>query len=444
MQNPQPEHSPSQGTSPLARQEFVARWVFTGEGAPIAWGRIIVEAGRIVSIDSDTASPQAVVLAEGAILPSLCNAHTHLEFSHLTTPMGDSGGTFARWLRDVIVARRQEAEWRQTSSEAIHQEKFAAVKQGEAESRQYQVRAVGEIATPGGPQEYWQAARLSPPSCSSADDLQVNAYLEILGLSPERQEELLEVARQYLQTMQGPSPGGRSRVMPGLSPHAPYTIGIDLLSKLCDLAAAKNVPVAMHLAESWEELELLRSHSGELCELLRSLGAWYPGAVPRGLVPLDLLEILARAPQSLVVHGNFLTEEDWKYLAQQRDRMSVVYCPRTHAYFAHGAYPLREMLNAGVRVALGTDSRASNPNLSLWDEMKFVAHQHPHVTAAEVLRAGTLSGAEGLGLAADLGTIKVGKRGDLTLVHGGPSFADAMEGDAALAILLRQGELARG
>ncbi|MFO0883016.1 MAG: amidohydrolase family protein, partial [Pirellulales bacterium] len=145
-----------------------------------------------------------------------------------------------------------------------------------------------------------------------------------------------------------------------------------------------------------------------------------------------------------VVHGNFLGTEDWKFLADHRDRMSVVYCPRTHAYFSHGPYPLREMLTNGVRVALGTDSRASNPNLSLWEEMQYVARQHPQVSAEEVLRAGTLSGAEGLGLERDFGTISVGKVGALTMVHGGPHWAELADPAAALAALLSQGEIARG
>ncbi|MGV3605661.1 MAG: amidohydrolase family protein [Planctomycetaceae bacterium] len=422
-------------------QEYLARWVFPGDAPPIPWGRVVVEQGRIVSIDQHSARPEAKLLPECALLPGLVNAHTHLEFSDLSRPMGDAGGSFARWLRDVIAVRRQEAEQRGATPDVVKAEKSAAVAQGEEESRSHHVRLLGEIATPGGPQEHWQS-QSSLDNVSDPLPLQVIAFLELLGLSPERQPALLELAEQYLASMASRNQSGR--ILPGLSPHAPYTIGIDFLSQLCQLAAKYNVPVAMHLAESWEELELLQSHSGELTELLRVLGAWYPGAVPRGLTPHDFLEVLATAPRALVVHGNFLGTEDWKFLAEHRDRMSVVYCPRTHAYFSHGPYPLREMLTNGVRVALGTDSRASNPNLSLWEEMQYVARQHPQVSAEEVLRAGTLSGAEGLGLERDFGTISVGKVGALTMVHGGPHWAELVDPAAALAALLSQGEIARG
>ena len=75
--------------------------------------------------------------------------------------------------------------------------------------------------------------------------------------------------------------------------------------------------------------------------------------------------MLATAHRALVIHGNYLAGDEIDFVAAHRERMSLVYCPRTHAYFGHEPYPLAEMLAAGVRVAVGTDSRASNPDLRL-------------------------------------------------------------------------------
>ena len=80
---------------------------------------------------------------------------------------------------------------------------------------------------------------------------------------------------------------------------------------------------------------------------------------------LDLLEAHGTTERVLVIHGNYLVQDEINFLAAHRDRMSLVYCPRTHAYFSHEPYPLAEMIKAGVRVAVGTDSRASNPDLKL-------------------------------------------------------------------------------
>ena len=143
---------------------------------------------------------------------------------------------------------------------------------------------------------------------------------------------------------------------------------------------------------------------------------WDPMAIQLGCKPLDYLQVLAEAPRALIIHGNYLTDEEIGFLAKHRDHMSVVYCPRTHAFFAHDEYPLERMLEAGVRVALGTDSRASNPDLCLLEEMRQVARQFPELSLDTILQMGTIAGAEALGLADEAGTLTAGKLADLVAI----------------------------
>jgi cytosine/adenosine deaminase-related metal-dependent hydrolase len=96
--------------------------------------------------------------------------------------------------------------------------------------------------------------------------------------------------------------------------------------------------------------------------------------------------------------------------------MAVVYCPRTHARFRHPDYPLAKLLSAGATVALGTDSRASSPDLSVLAEMRFVARRFPAIAPSTVLRLGTLLGARALGRDHAFGTLEPGKRADLAAV----------------------------
>src|SRR5205823_8486807 len=132
--------------------------------------------------------------------------------------------------------------------------------------------------------------------------------------------------------------------------------------------------------------------------------------------PLDYLQTLATAHRALVIHGNYLAADEIQLLAAHRDCMSVVYCPRTHAYFGHEHYPLEAMLAAGVRVAVGTDSRASNPDLRLFEELREIARRHSAVSPEAVLQMGTLAGAEALGIAHEYGSITPGKRARLAVV----------------------------
>jgi cytosine/adenosine deaminase-related metal-dependent hydrolase len=96
--------------------------------------------------------------------------------------------------------------------------------------------------------------------------------------------------------------------------------------------------------------------------------------------------------------------------------MSVVYCPRTHHYFAHSHHPLEKLLASGVNVALGTDSRASSPDLNLLSDMRHVAHRHPAIAPKTVLQMGTIAGAKALGRETEFGTLKPGRPANLTVV----------------------------
>jgi cytosine/adenosine deaminase-related metal-dependent hydrolase len=210
--------------------------------------------------------------------------------------------------------------------------------------------------------------------------------------------------------------GFPSAIRLGLSPHAPYTVSPALLTSLLTLARQRNLPVAMHVAESADELELLANGTGRFQQLLDERSMWDPSAISHGSAPFDYLQVLATAPRALVIHGNYLDRDEHEFLATHSDRMSLVYCPRTHAYFDHPPYPLSEILAAGVRVALGTDSRASNPDLSVLAEMRYAAKSHAHVAPGAILRMSTLSGAEALGREQECGSITPGKLAHLAAI----------------------------
>ena len=347
---------------------FKARYVFPVSRPPVRDG--IVSFDHLVQSLTENLSGEPIVdLGNAAILPALVNAHTHLELSHFPQPIGDPAQGFPAWIREVVRWRRQQAA--ALSPQEIEQQRHAAIQDGLLESVRAGVGVVADITSPGPrPQPLRLPWRM--------------AFAEVLGLSTAREEELYRSAKQSV---------GAWPKADALSPHAPYTVGVDLLTRLAQLSAERGFPLAMHLAESVDELELMRSHSGAFYTMLSEVGAWDPAALPRGIAPLDYLKILAQAQHALVIHGNYLNSAEIDYLAEQSERLSVVYCPRTHAYFGHPRYPLLEMLSKGVNVAVGTDSRASNPDLNLWDELRFVAQQFPEVPLEVILKMGTLWGA---------------------------------------------------
>jgi cytosine/adenosine deaminase-related metal-dependent hydrolase len=246
---------------------------------------------------------------------------------------------------------------------------------------------IGEIATR--PWSEYTSSQTSPFTVY---------FSELLGSSAITADSLCDAARNSIRYF------SRLPGLAGLSPHAPYTTHPTVLECVVGLSASRFVPLAMHLAESHEELELLRSRRGRFVTLLRNLDAWNPESLVFK-TPMGYLQQLARASRALIIHGNYLDNEEISFVAAQRERLSVIYCPRTHAYFGHGRYPLAKMLGAGVRVAVGTDSRASNPDLLLFEELRYIAAHFPEIGPETILNMGTLLGAEALGLSHEFGSL---------------------------------------
>lgn len=376
---------------------YRARWVIPVACPPLAGGCVTVRGARIERVAKSVPDGAAVVdLGDVALLPGLVNPHTHLEFSDLPAPLGRAGMNFAAWIALVTASRGNAEQPRPAPAESIAL--------GLAESRAAGVTTIGDIATAG-----WQ---LNARDAGATD---VTAFAEVIALSALRFAEALDRVRRHLDDADA-----QGRWRGAICPHAPYTVHPELFAKLVDLGADRRAAVAFHLAESSDELELMRDNAGALVDYLASRGFWIPGAIPRGTKPLDYLRVLARAPRSLVIHGNLLDDEEIAFVAANRDRMSVVYCPRTHAYFDHPPHPLPKLLAAGARVALGTDGRVSNPDLNLLADARFVARAFPSIAPADVLAMITLRTAEALGLAAEVGSLEPGKRADLAVLARPP------------------------
>jgi cytosine/adenosine deaminase-related metal-dependent hydrolase len=184
---------------------------------------------------------------------------------------------------------------------------------------------------------------------------------------------------------------------------------------LIKAAAGAGLPLAIHLAESAAERELLVEHSGPFVPFLQDLGVWDPTGLAKG--PEHVLRLAAGA--SLLIHGNYLASS-----AVIPDNASVVFCPRTHAAFGHQPHPFRELLARGVRVALGTDSLASNADLSILNEVRFLHLQYPNLPGEGLLQMATLAGAEALSWSDECGTLEAGKSADFVVLPLADADAD--------------------
>lgn len=378
-----------------------ASWVCPVGSPPIQNGCVVLGEGKIQFVGpyedrpGDLQDPAVEDLGDGAIIPGLVNAHTHLEFSDLKKPLGDAGINFTDWIRLVVGHRKQDADKAEQKSNSILQ--------GIQESFAAGVWAIGEIATqPVSPEAYSRASHQTP--------VHSTVFLEQLG----RSSDILQTAGadlvEHLGSVESNGPAGSDDqdFACGASPHAPYSVQWQLFDQICEAASCMNVPVAMHLAETLAERQLMESLTGDFVGLLQDFGVWDPDSFqPRRSIK-GFLGRLSQTPRSLIVHGNYLTDDELDIVGRNKN-MSIVYCPRTHHFFGHRDYPLEKMHDRQINVAVGTDSRASNPDLDLFQEMKMVASKFPQLTVNDVLKMGTSNAATALGIETRFGTLAKNK-----------------------------------
>jgi cytosine/adenosine deaminase-related metal-dependent hydrolase len=365
------------------QKALTARWVFPVDGPPLPNGVVTYRGETIAAVEPAGARTADVDLGNAAILPGLVNAHTHLDLSGLAgkcPPTAD----FTQWLRGVIAHRRQ-----QTPVQIA-----ADIGAGLAQCLKTGTTLLGDIAVQG---QSWSALHSA--------SLRSVVFLETLGLIEERLNSQVEAAMRWLDSCE-PSVVCR----PGLSPHAPYSTHHILYDATAKLAAERGLRLATHLAETKDELRLLAGESSAFEPFLKEMGVWNPKAWHTS--PERYVANLQRhTDRFILAHCNGLPIETPIPRAA-----TIVYCPRTHAAFGHPPHPFRDFLKRGVRVALGTDSLASNPDLDLLAEMRFVHRLYPDFPNDALLRMGTLSGAEALGWDEVTGSLTPGKSADLVVV----------------------------
>jgi len=352
-------------------------------------GRVI-EVGTIAQIRKAHRLEIFEDLGDVIILPGLVNAHTHLELSDCHA--GDSpGGSFSDWI--LSIRARMRLGERDIRTVAAH-----ATEHGIEECLRFGVTCVGDITSQI--EESRRVLAKSPISCVS--------YGEVLGLGPQRARAEGSLVRATDDTF------ASDRLRIGITPHAPYTVDLKMLRACIEAASQRRLPIAMHLAETPDEREFLTSRSGPFRKVWDSIGQWddsietFPGG------PIEMAEALGllRAG-ALLAHVNYCNDAELALLS--RGRSSVVWCPRTHRYFGHPPHRWREMLAAGINVAVATDSCASSPDLNILDELRLVRQLAPDLSAQAIFEMATIRAARALGLQNDVGSLAPGCRADYAI-----------------------------
>jgi 5-methylthioadenosine/S-adenosylhomocysteine deaminase len=398
----------------LVRTCYTARWVLPIATAPIEYGAVLVEHGRIAWVgraDECTAADGVVTVALGdsVLMPGLVNAHSHLELTGLRGFL--EGLDFREWLRTLTIVRRDLLS---------ENDLLDASRLGIVEALRHGITTLADCTDSAVP-------------LAAMRELGVRGigYVEVFGPDPAQCTASITRLRQRVEALRVQD---TPLVRTGVSPHAPYTVSAPLFRATAEYARAEALPMAVHVAESAAETAFVCDGAGPFAERLRERGI---GVAPQARSPIALLEhtgVLAAQP--LLIHVIRADDEDFSRIAYHG--ASIVHCPISNAKLGQGVASLDRMLAHEIRTGLGTDSVASNDRMHLLDEARQAVLCHSirsgvpdSMSANEALSLATRGGAAALGLDAEIGTLEPGKAADLaafplTAGQVGPVFDPAV------------------
>jgi aminodeoxyfutalosine deaminase len=383
---------------------FQAAWVVPISGPPQRDVWVAVDRGRVAATTKRPPGPgdREIDLGNVALMPGLVNAHTHLELSYLRDQVPPAS-QFVTWIREVMAARR-----RRPDPESI--EILTAVDRAIAEAWAAGTVLVGDISN--------TLVTFAPLVRSP---LAAVVFYELIRFAAGDPRAFVEAACRQLERLVP-----TDRVRRSLAAHAPYSVAPLIFRAIRDAVNRDPfAPCSVHLSESMEEVEFIRSGRGPWRSLLEELGAWDSSWVPPGGSPVEFLDDSGFLDNRvLAVHGVQMSDTDLDRLVARG--VTVVACPRSNGHTGAGAPPIGEFYRTGVRVAIGTDSLASSPDLNVFAELATIRALAPDVPAPLLLNSATREGARALGFDADYGTIEPGKCARLLAIDV-PAAVDDVE-----------------
>jgi aminodeoxyfutalosine deaminase len=362
---------------------FQARWVVPVNQPALEGGVVAVQRNSMIALGQKkgitAAFPGKVRdLGPGAILPGLINAHAHVELSAFQGRLPPGLG-FVDWVRRVLAL----------NEEISPADRLAAVESAWQEMERTGTWAVGD----------WTSVPPLVPR-DLPQGLTVQTFFEVIGFTAREM-----ILPEFLSPKVEPD---GSQLL-SLGAHAPHSTSASLLLAAKAWTRDRSRPLAVHAAESREEMEFLRTGTGIWKDFLVERGKWWDGWQAPGTTPVKYLESLGLLDEkTLAVHLSWADAEDLAILKRRGTR--IVLCPRSNQFITGALPAVPTMLRLGLEPALGTDSLASNQDLDLWKEMETVAKNFPGIDPNEIIRMATIHGASALHLTAGGGDLAPGKK----------------------------------
>jgi cytosine/adenosine deaminase-related metal-dependent hydrolase len=361
-----------------------ARTVVPISAEPIDDGAVVVEGNKITGVGAfaeirRTFSGEILDLGERVLLPGLINAHCHLDYTVLRGKIPPQE-SFAAWIRTINAEKAQLSD----------QDYVDSIKAGFAEAARFGTTTIANLT--------------AFPKLAAAVEEPIRTWWfgELIDVrNPDNADSVADEAAELL----------RFKENWGLAPHAPFTASPRLYARCEEIGRKEGIPLTTHLAESREEMQMFRDAKGAAYEFIKGLGR--PMDDCGRETPFSLFGRIRKLDQHwIVAHLNELDPSDLDVLAKV-PKFHIAHSPRSHRYFSHSPFAFEKLRDLGFNICLGTDSLASNADLSLFAEMREFFRKNAGVSPRDALEMATENGAAALGQRDRLGCIRAGAFADL-------------------------------
>lgn len=378
------------------------------DGAVLVKGERIVEVGAAADLVRAHPDEEVRDFGQAALMPGFVDLHTHLGFSALRGMFDDL--PYAQWKRAVLRTEPffTEEDW------------LASARVGAMEAVASGITTVADITSRGKSFDAVQEI-----------GLRGRIYQEVLTSHADRAEQVVADGLASLERMR--ETADTRRIDFGIAPGPVYACHPKVLRAVAECATEHELPLALHVAGSREEVDFVRygsspfsvhatdaTHDRQRAEQKSSYQPW----LPAGTSPVRYVYDwgVLSAPEVLAIHCVHVDDDDIQLLAD--NDVAVAYCPRIHAKLGMGTAPVAKMRRAGLRVGFGTDSPCATDTTDMIEETRFglmltrslFTEGRTALTAKTALELATIESARALCLDGEIGSLEAGKLADVIAI----------------------------
>lgn len=331
------------------------------------------------------------VLLEGVVIPGFVNTHCHLELSHLKNEIRPNAGGMKGFIEQLLSARFQADETAQINS----------MQNADMEMWANGIVAVGDISN------FSRSI-----SVKATSRIYYHTFIELLGLDPAFANTIVEKGLALRQEFLN---GSKSKA--SLTPHAPYSCPTELLNLIFSNINVGD-PLSIHMQESLDELQFCKNKSGPLVDFFNANKISFADFIPFGdESPLQKLLPLFPQNKLQLVHNTYTKDSEIQHANRIHPNLYWCVCIGANLFINNKVPPVDLMYKNNCTITIGTDSLASNTQLSVLEEVKCIHKHFPSIPFEVLVKAATVNGAAFLGMENVFGKIKVGLNPGLVLLE---------------------------